>query len=84
MKEVYKVVSKHSKNKDIQHKNSSSRFSLSFETGHLALARNMSQCGGTGKMKDFPEKKVRIIVLKISDKGAVYNVKQRDECYIKI
>ena len=53
MKEVYKVVSKHSKNKDIQHKNSSSRFSLSFQKGHLALARNMSQCGGTGKMKDF-------------------------------
>ena len=84
MKEVYKVVSKHSKNKDIQHKNSSSRFSLSFQKGHLALARNMSQCGGTGKMKDFWEKKVRIIVLKISDKGVVYNVKQRDECYIKI
>ena len=37
MKEAYKVVSKHSKNKDIQHKNSSSRFSLGFQTGDLVL-----------------------------------------------
>ena len=44
----------------------------------------MSQRGGAGKMKDFWEKKVHIIVSRISDKGVVYNVKQRDERYIKI
>ena len=44
----------------------------------------MSQQGGAGKMKDFWEKKVHIIVSRISDKGVVCNVKQRDERYIKI
>ena len=36
MEEDYKVVSKHEKNKDMQHKNNSLRFSLSLRAGdHL-------------------------------------------------
>ena len=37
MKEVYKIVSKQGKNKDIQHRNSSSRFSLSLQLGDQVL-----------------------------------------------
>ena len=46
MKEAYKIVSKQGENKDIQHINSSSRFSLSLQLGDQVLVRNMSQLGG--------------------------------------
>ena len=44
----------------------------------------MSQRGGTGKMRDFVEKKVHVIVSRIGDKGVVYKVKQEDEGNSKI
>ena len=53
MKEAYRVISKQRKNKDIQH--SSSRFSLSLQPGDRVLVRNMTQRGGTGKMRNFWE-----------------------------
>ena len=46
MKETYKIVSKQGKNRDMQHRNSSSRFSLSLQPGDQVLIRNMSQRGG--------------------------------------
>ena len=46
MKETYKTVSKQGKNRDMQHRNSSSRFSLSLQPGDQVLVRNMSQRGG--------------------------------------
>ena len=36
----------------------------------------MSQRGGAGKMRDFWEKKVQVIVARIVDNGVVYKVKQ--------
>ena len=67
MKEAYKMVSKQGKNKDTQHGNSSSRFSLSLQPGNRVLVRNMSQLEGTGKMRDFWEEKVHVIVSRIGD-----------------
>ena len=46
MKETYKTVSKQGKNRDMQHRNSSSRFSLSLQPGDQVLVRNMPQRGG--------------------------------------
>ena len=79
MKEVYKMVSKQGKNKDTQHRNSSSRFSLSLQPGDRVLVRNMSPRGGAGKMRDFWEEKVNVIVSRIGVNGIVYKVKQEDE-----
>ena len=41
----------------------------------------MSQRGhiGTGKMRDFWEEKVHVIVSRIGDNALVYKVKQKDE-----
>ena len=44
----------------------------------------MSQRGGTGKMRDFVEKKVNVIVSRIGDKRVVYKVKQEGEGNSKI
>ena len=71
MIEAYKIISKQGKNKDIQHRNSSSRFSLSFQPGNQVLVRNMAQRGGAGKMRDFWEEKVHVIVSRIGDNGIV-------------
>ena len=67
MKDAYKMVSKQGKNKDTQHGNSSPRFSLSLQPGNRVLVRNMSQLEGTGKMRDFWEEKVHVIVSRIGD-----------------
>ena len=79
MKEAYKIVSKRGKNKDIQHRNNSSRVLLSLQPSDRIPVRNMSQRGGTGKMRDFWEEKVHVIVSRIGDNGVVYKVKQEDE-----
>ena len=79
MKEAYKIVSTRRKNKDIQHRNSSSRVLLSLQPGDRVLVRNISQRGGTGKMRDFWEDQVHVIVSRIGDNGVVYKVKQEDE-----
>ena len=79
MKEAYKIVSKRGKNKDIQHRNNSSRVLLSLQPGDRIPVRNMSQRGGTSKMRDFWEEKVHVIVSRIGDNGVVYKVKQEDE-----
>ena len=44
----------------------------------------MYQCGATGKMRDFWEEKLHIIVSRIGDNGAVYKVKKEDEGNSKI
>ena len=44
----------------------------------------MSQRGGTGKTRDFWEKKVQVIVARICDNRVVYKVKQEDEDNSKI
>ena len=75
MKEAYKIVSEQGKNKDMQLRNSFSRFSLSLQQGDCALIRNMSQRRGTGKMRNFLEEKVHIIVSRIGDNGVGYKVK---------
>ena len=84
MKEACKVVSKHAKNKDIRHKNNSSRFSISLQPGDRVLVRNMSERGGTGKMRNFGEEKIHIIISRIAGNGVVYKVKQEHEGYIKL
>ena len=78
------MVSKQGNNKDTQHRNSSSRFSLSLQPGDRVLVRNMSPRGGTGKMRDFWEEKVHVIVSRIGDNGVVYKAKQEDEGNRKI
>ena len=44
----------------------------------------MSQRVGTGKIRDFWEEKVHVIVSRIGDNGVVYKVKQEDEGSSKI
>ena len=84
IKEAYKIVSKQGKKKDIQHRNSSARFSLGLQPRDYVLVRIISQREGTGKIRDFWEEKVHLIVSGIGDNGVVYKVKQEDEGDIKI
>ena len=70
--------------KDIQHRNSSSRFSLSLQPVDRVLVTNMSQREGTDKTRDFWEEKAHIIVSRIGDNGVVYKFKQEDEGNSKI
>ena len=84
IKEAYKIVSKQGKKRDIQHRNSSARFSLGLQPRDYVLVRIISQREGTGKIRDFWEEKVHLIVSGIGDNGVVYKVKQEDEGDIKI
>ena len=80
MEEAYKLVSKQEKSKGIQHRNSSSRFSLSLQPADRVLVRNMSQLVKRGIL----EAKVHIIVSRIADNEVFYKVKQDDEGNNKI
>ena len=84
MKEVYKMVSKRGKNKDTQHRNSSSRFSLSLQPGDRVLVRNMSPRGGAGKMRHFWEEKVHVIVSRIGVNRIVYKVSKKTKAIVKL
>ena len=82
------MVSKQGNNKDTQHRNSSSRFSLSLQPGDRVLVINMSQRGGTGKMRDFWEERIHVTVSRIDDNGVVSSKKMKAilklECHTEI
>ena len=49
------------------------------EQGDRVLIRNMSERGGTGKMRSFWEEKVYVVVENINNKSITYKVKPESD-----
>ena len=82
MSEAYQKTlqnSSHRKEKDIARHEMIKKLSPVLEQGDRVLIRNMSERGGTGKMRSFWEEKVHVVVENINNENITYKVKpERD------
>ena len=82
MKQAYKIASKqsaHRKQKDVERHDTRKPCSMSLHPGDRVLVRNMSERGGTGKMRSHWEDKVHIVVSGIGDSAVVFKVRPENE-----
>ena len=86
MTQAYEMTSKHlnnRKNKDMERRDNSKRCALGLEPGDRVLIRNMSQRGGTGKLRNFWEEKVHKVIQAMDEEGIVIKVQQDDDSKAK-
>ena len=78
MKEAYQLAFQHSnkrKTKDVIRRNAKRQCLATLEPGDRVLIRNLSERGGTGKMRSYWKEKIYIIVCSIGNDPVVYKIR---------
>jgi len=81
MQEAYKLAAEKSgkrKSQDVRRHDNKRPCSNALEAGDRVLVKNMSERGGTGKLRNFWEKQVHIVVEPLGDDAVVYKIKSED------
>ena len=77
MSQAYKIASTSSscrKSKDIARHDSKGPLTAVLEKGDQVLIKNLSERGGTGKIRSFWENKVHVVIEKLSGEYKTYKV----------
>ena len=87
MSQAYKIASTNSscrKRKDIARHDSKGPLTAVLEKGDRVLIRNLSERGGTGKMRSFWEDKVHVIIENLNSENITYKVQPENDLNGKI